>query len=57
MRTILWPDLVEKILKLQEDGVLIVKHKLTALDIANRIMRKDNYFMAMINKEVLSAMS
>jgi len=53
MRTILWPDLVQKILKLQEDGVLIVKHTLTPLDIANRIMRKDNYFMAMINKEVI----
>ena len=53
MRTILWPDLVQRILKLQEDGVLIVKHTLTPLDIANRIMRKDNYFMAMINKDVI----
>lgn len=53
MRTILWPELVDKILQLQEQGVLIIKHKLTPLDIANRIMRRDNYFMAMINKEVL----
>jgi len=52
MRTILWPELVNKILDLQEKGVLIVKHKLTPLDIANRVMRRDNYFMAMINKEV-----
>lgn len=53
MRTILWPDVVDKILKLQEAGVLIVKHTLTPLDIANRIMRKDNYFMAMVNKEII----
>merc|ERR1712232_752804 len=39
MRTIQWPDLVDKILELQEAGVLIVKHQLTSLDIANRIMR------------------
>jgi len=53
MRTIQWPELVDKILALQEAGVLIVKHRLTPLDIANRIMRKDNYFMAMMNKDVL----
>lgn len=53
MRTILWPDVVDKIMSLQEQGVLIVKHKLTPLDISNRIMRKDNYFMAMINKECI----
>lgn len=51
--TILWPALVDKILALQEAGVLIVKHRLTSLDIASRIMRRDNYFMAMVNKEVL----
>merc|ERR1712159_414886 len=53
MRTILWPELVDKILALQEAGVLIVKNKLTPLDITNRIMRRDNFFMAMINKEVI----
>lgn len=53
MRTILWPEVVHKIIALQEAGVLIVKHKLTPLDIANRIMRRDNYFLAMINKEVI----
>ena len=53
MCTILWPELVDKILKSQKEGALIVKHRhehhLTSLDIANRIMRKENYFLAMIN--------
>merc|ERR1711907_184298 len=54
MRTIQWTELVDKILELQEAGVLIVKHRLSPLDIANRIMRRDNYFMAMMNKDVLN---
>jgi len=53
MRTILWTEVVDKIMALQEAGVLIVKNKLNPLDISNRIMRRDNYFMAMINKEII----
>jgi len=49
MCTILWPELVDKILKSQKEGALIVTHPLTYLDIVNRIMRKENYFLAMIN--------
>ena len=32
---------------------LFSKQRMDAHDIANRIMRKDNYFIAMINKDVL----
>merc|ERR1711907_593835 len=48
-----WPELVQRIIELEKAQILIVKHPLTPLNIANRIMRKDNYFMAMINKEVI----
>ena len=32
----------------------IVKHNLTPLDIANRIMREDNYLIALMNKNLLN---
>lgn len=33
---------------------LFSKQRMDAHDIANRIMRKDNYFIAMINRDVLN---
>jgi len=50
MGTIEWNEVVSKMISLQESGVLVTKNKITPLDITNRIMRKENYFIAMINK-------
>jgi len=33
---------------------LFSKQRMDAHDIANRIMRKDNYFIAMINRDILN---
>lgn len=53
METIEWNEIIDKLVKLQDDGVLITRNKITPLDITNRIMRKDNFFIAMINKGVV----
>lgn len=45
--------IINKIVKLQEEHRLSVD-RLNALDIANRIMRKENYLIAIFNKEVLN---
>ena len=49
-----WDDVVKRIVELQRVSRLcIVKDQLTAHDIANRILRKDNFMVAMINRGVL----
>lgn len=54
MATIEWNEVVDKMISLQESGILITRHKIDPLDITSRIMRKENYFIAMINKGVIS---
>jgi Autophagy protein ATG9 len=51
MQQMLWSDLVSKIVDTHtESGG---KGRLDAIIIANRIMRKENYLIAMINKDIL----
>lgn len=53
MATIEWNEVIDKMIQLQDDGVLITRNKITPLDVTNRIMRKENFFIAMINKGVV----
>ena len=56
LQTILWNTVVNKIVtsyktEMEENGISI--QKLDAHIIANRIMRKENYLIALFNKEIL----
>lgn len=57
LQTILWKDLVAKIISTHQNQMSAASNTTTKpLDphsIANRIMRKENYLIAMINKEIL----
>lgn len=54
METVEWNQVIDRMVKLQETGGLIVNTKVNPLDITNRIMRRENYLIAMINKGVIS---
>eukprot|EP00164_Ancoracysta_twista_P002022 GFYU01002665.1.p1 GENE.GFYU01002665.1~~GFYU01002665.1.p1 ORF type:complete len:689 (-),score=208.18 GFYU01002665.1:60-2126(-) len=47
-----WHEVVEKIVELQKQVKFSLVKDMTSVDIANRIMRKENYMIAMINKDV-----
>lgn len=51
-----WHEVVERLIKLHDHGILrvAVKEKLNEHDIVLRIMRKENYMIALINKQVLN---
>ena len=68
MQTVSWQDIVARIMALRDQNPRTAtniapdlrrfigtqsKERLDAHDIANRLMRKDNYLIAMINKDVL----
>ncbi|TVY59664.1 Autophagy-related protein, partial [Lachnellula suecica] len=68
MQTIQWPKIVDKLQALKKDNNITAdkispanrkylgsnsKQRLEPLDIANRLMRKDNYLIAMFNKDIL----
>lgn len=69
MQTISWQDIVARIMSLRDQNPKTAtniprkirkfmgsqsKERLDAHDIANRLMRKENYLIAMINKDVLN---
>eukprot|EP00658_Telonema_sp_P-2_P076793 TRINITY_DN67_c0_g1_i1.p1 TRINITY_DN67_c0_g1~~TRINITY_DN67_c0_g1_i1.p1 ORF type:complete len:640 (+),score=149.92 TRINITY_DN67_c0_g1_i1:218-2137(+) len=54
MATVEWNEVIDGMVRLQEEGVLITRNKITPLDVTNRIMRKENFLIAMINKGVVS---
>lgn len=49
--TIEWREVARRIIKVPR--LCIVKEEMTVLDLANRIMRKENYLIALINKDIL----
>lgn len=57
MQTISWPQIVQKFMQLREQNNSSVMNRndrrIDPHIIANRIMRKENYLIAMINKDVL----
>lgn len=69
MQTVSWQDIVARIMSLRDDNPKTAtnmprnlrryigsqsKERLDAHDIANRLMRKENFLIAMINKDVLN---
>ena len=54
MQTIEWREVVQKLVKVPGLHYTKQQEPLTPLDIANRIMRKDNYMIAMINKDIFN---
>jgi autophagy-related protein 9 len=69
MQTVSWQDIVARIMALREQNPKTAtnitpklrqfigsqsKERLDAHDIANRLMRKENYLIAMINKDILN---
>jgi autophagy-related protein 9 len=50
-----WSDVMRRLITLHDSGVyrVSIQEKLTEYDIVARIMRKDNYMVALINKGVL----
>ena len=68
MQTVSWQEVVKKLMDLRESNLLTAdtmrerhpwflskqsKHRMDAHDIANRLMRKENYLIGLINKDVL----
>ncbi|KAN0001003.1 hypothetical protein ACTFIZ_001440 [Dictyostelium cf. discoideum] len=52
IQTIEWREVVSKIVLVPR--LCIVKENMNALDIANRIMRKENYIIGLINQRILN---
>jgi autophagy-related protein 9 len=50
-----WHEIVQRLIRLHEHGVyrVAIKDKLTEMDIVLRVMRKDNYMIGLINKQLL----
>ena len=68
MQMISWQEVVKKLMALREDHLLTAnatrerhawffskhsKHRMDAHDIANRLMRRENYLIGLINKDIL----
>ena len=54
LHVIAWDEIVVKLIELQRTArFMIIKDQLTAHDIANRIMRKDNFLIALTNRQLL----
>ncbi|KAK4801343.1 hypothetical protein SAY86_021830 [Trapa natans] len=54
IQTMPWEILLDKVVKLQTSQKLCVVKDLSAHDILMRLMRKENYFIGMVNKAVLA---
>ncbi|WOL15401.1 Peptidase S28 [Canna indica] len=54
IQTTPWPTILEKVIQLQKSQQLCVVKDLSAHDVVMRIMRKENYLIAMLNKGVLA---
>lgn len=60
LQTIPWQNVVNQIISLKDQNALTAnvvevkaKNRISALDIANRIMRKENYLIALFNNDIL----
>lgn len=61
LQTIPWQNVVNQIISLKDQNALTAnvvevkaKNRISALDIANRIMRKENYLIALFNNNILN---
>ena len=54
LQVVAWDEVVVKLVELQRTARLcIVKDQLTAHDVANRILRKENFLVALVNQNLL----
>ncbi len=60
LQTVSWPIIVQRIILLKDQNAITAntsdmksKSRISAHDIANRIMRKENYMIAIFNKDIL----
>lgn len=55
LQTMRWHEVVQRLIKLHEHGIhrVAIKEKLTEHDVVLRIMRKDNYMIGLINKQLM----
>ncbi|KJE90584.1 hypothetical protein CAOG_01880 [Capsaspora owczarzaki ATCC 30864] len=55
IETVRWNEVLRKLEQVQRKrNICIVKKEITPQDVANRIMRKDNYLVALMNKDLLN---
>ncbi|KAF0972369.1 hypothetical protein FDP41_009272 [Naegleria fowleri] len=54
IQTIQWNEVVEKIIELQHKRKIYIVKNIDEFDILNRIMRKENYLISLINKEIMN---
>lgn len=54
IQTLEWDEIVNKIIELQQQIRICLMKDLDAFDIMNRIMRRENFLIAFINREVLN---
>jgi autophagy-related protein 9 len=55
LNTLRWDDVLQKFIRLHDLGIyrVALKDKITEHDVVSRIMRKDNYLVALINQSLL----
>jgi len=55
LQTLSWNDVVQRLIRLHEHKIhrVAIKDRLTEHDVVSRILRKENYMVALINKGVL----
>ncbi|XP_021770199.1 autophagy-related protein 9-like [Chenopodium quinoa] len=54
LKTMPWPSILEKVVRVQNSQKLCVVKDLSAHEIVMRLMRKENYLIGMINKGILA---
>ncbi|KAI8977112.1 autophagy protein Apg9-domain-containing protein [Mycotypha africana] len=54
MQTVSWQTVLERIIDIRESNPHVNDIRLTEHDVASRIMRKENYLIALFNKDVLN---
>ncbi|GAA5801908.1 hypothetical protein HPULCUR_007366 [Helicostylum pulchrum] len=54
MQTVSWEKVLERIIDIRETNPNVSDIRLTEHDVASRIMRKENYMIALFNKDLLN---
>lgn len=54
MQTVSWDKVLERIIAIRETNPNVSDIRLTEHDVASRIMRKENYLIALFNKDMLN---
>lgn len=54
MQTVSWQTVLDRIIDIQDTNPNASDIRMTELDVASRIMRKENYLIALFNKDILN---